>query len=114
MINQVDQVTRAYSEEELLAKLPAYHAVGIRSKTKMTAKVIDACPNVSAGSSMVGEWKADRAISSSSSDASVSEPTKSTSYVQPNVVCPCSTRPSPTRDRSPSWSLERSSRCRDS
>lgn len=114
MINQVDQVTRAYSEEELLAKLPAYHAVGIRSKTKMTAKVIDACPNVSAGFLGVGKRKANFTISLSLSDASVSEPTKSISYVQPNVVCPCSTRLSPTRDRSPSWSLERSSRCRDS
>ena len=37
---------KAFSEEELIAKLPNYHAVGIRSKTKMTAKVIDACSQV--------------------------------------------------------------------
>ncbi|ORX41068.1 hypothetical protein BD324DRAFT_586233 [Kockovaella imperatae] len=43
---EVDHVTKAYSEEELVAKLPAYDAVGIRSKTKITAKVIDACPKL--------------------------------------------------------------------
>lgn len=43
---EVDYQTRAFSEEELLQKLPEYHAVGIRSKTKITAKVIDACPQL--------------------------------------------------------------------
>lgn len=43
---QVDHFTKAFSEEELIQKLPDYHAVGIRSKTKITAKVIDACPQL--------------------------------------------------------------------
>ncbi|KAJ9123397.1 hypothetical protein QFC22_001599 [Naganishia vaughanmartiniae] len=40
---EVDHFTKAFSEAELLEKLPNYQAVGIRSKTKMTAKVIKAC-----------------------------------------------------------------------
>ncbi|CAK9786574.1 putative d-3-phosphoglycerate dehydrogenase 2 [Cutaneotrichosporon oleaginosum] len=40
---EVDHVTKAFSEAELLDKLPGYHAVGIRSKTKITAKVIEKC-----------------------------------------------------------------------
>ncbi|OXH41221.1 phosphoglycerate dehydrogenase [Cryptococcus neoformans] len=43
---EVDHVTKAYTEEELIAKLPNYHAIGIRSKTKITAKVIDANPQL--------------------------------------------------------------------
>lgn len=43
---EVDHFTKAFSEEELLQKLPGYHAVGIRSKTKVTAKVINACPQL--------------------------------------------------------------------
>ena len=45
--HQVDHVTKAFNEDELIDKLPNYHAVGIRSKTRMTARVIDACPQVS-------------------------------------------------------------------
>lgn len=44
---QVDYQTRAFTEDELIQKLPQYQGVGIRSKTKITAKVLDACPNVS-------------------------------------------------------------------
>lgn len=43
---QVDHFTKAFSEAELLEKLPNYSAVGIRSKTKMTAKVIKAASKV--------------------------------------------------------------------
>ncbi|KAF7339517.1 D-3-phosphoglycerate dehydrogenase [Mycena sanguinolenta] len=38
----VDHRTKAMTEEELIATLPEYHAVGIRSKTKITARVIQA------------------------------------------------------------------------
>ncbi|KAJ7932460.1 hypothetical protein B0H13DRAFT_2227634 [Mycena leptocephala] len=38
----VDHHTKAMSEDELVAALPAYHAIGIRSKTKITARVIKA------------------------------------------------------------------------
>jgi D-3-phosphoglycerate dehydrogenase len=40
---EVDHFTKAFSEAELLDKLPGYHAVGIRSKTKITAKVVEKC-----------------------------------------------------------------------
>ncbi|SNX82621.1 probable 3-phosphoglycerate dehydrogenase [Melanopsichium pennsylvanicum] len=39
---QVDFQTRAWSEEELIQNIGQYHAVGIRSKTKLTAKVFRA------------------------------------------------------------------------
>ncbi|KAF7347884.1 D-3-phosphoglycerate dehydrogenase [Mycena venus] len=38
----VDHHTKAMSEDELIATLPEYHAIGIRSKTKITARVIKA------------------------------------------------------------------------
>lgn len=43
----VDHYTKAFSEAELLEKIGSYQAIGIRSKTKMTEKVIKAAPNVS-------------------------------------------------------------------
>jgi D-3-phosphoglycerate dehydrogenase len=43
---KVDHVVKAWSEEELLRGLNKYDAIGIRSKTKITAKVIDANPQV--------------------------------------------------------------------
>ncbi|ORY29619.1 hypothetical protein BCR39DRAFT_531217 [Naematelia encephala] len=43
---EVDHYTKAWSEEELVSKLPNYQAVGIRSKTKITKRVIDACPQL--------------------------------------------------------------------
>ena len=44
---QVEHFAKAWTEEELLAKIGDYHAIGIRSKTKMTAKVIKAATKVS-------------------------------------------------------------------
>ncbi|KAF8445878.1 hypothetical protein L210DRAFT_3610463 [Boletus edulis BED1] len=38
----VDHHTTAFSEAELLEKIPHYHAVGIRSKTRITEKIIKA------------------------------------------------------------------------
>ncbi|KAL4069664.1 hypothetical protein V8B97DRAFT_606068 [Scleroderma yunnanense] len=38
----VDHYTKALSEDELVEKLPHYHAIGIRSKTKITERVIKA------------------------------------------------------------------------
>ncbi|KAI6136588.1 hypothetical protein F5141DRAFT_1075536 [Pisolithus sp. B1] len=38
----VDHYTRALSEDELVEKIPQYHAVGIRSKTRITERVIKA------------------------------------------------------------------------
>lgn len=45
----VEEIKKALAEDELISKLTAgnFQAVGIRSKTKVTAKVIAACPSVS-------------------------------------------------------------------
>ena len=43
---EVDHFTKAFSEDELIARLPEYHVVGIRSKTKITKRVMEACPNL--------------------------------------------------------------------
>jgi D-3-phosphoglycerate dehydrogenase len=42
----VDHYTRAMSEDELVDKIGSYHAVGIRSKTKITQRVIKAATKV--------------------------------------------------------------------
>ncbi|KAG9001085.1 hypothetical protein FRB94_007146 [Tulasnella sp. JGI-2019a] len=39
---QVDFHTKSLSEDELVAKIGDYHAIGIRSKTKITARVLNA------------------------------------------------------------------------
>jgi D-3-phosphoglycerate dehydrogenase / 2-oxoglutarate reductase len=44
---QVDHHTKAWSEEELLQKIGQYHAIGIRSKTRITEKVLKAATRVS-------------------------------------------------------------------
>ena len=43
---QVDHFTKAWSEDELVEKIGQYHAIGIRSKTKITKRVIKAAPKV--------------------------------------------------------------------
>jgi D-3-phosphoglycerate dehydrogenase len=42
----VDHHTKAMSEDELVEKIPQYHAIGIRSKTKITERVIKAASKV--------------------------------------------------------------------
>lgn len=43
----VDLYTNAFSEEELIEKIGQYHAIGIRSKTKITKRVLSAASKVS-------------------------------------------------------------------
>ena len=43
---QVDHYTKSWSEDELVEKIGNYHAIGIRSKTKITARVLQAAPKV--------------------------------------------------------------------
>jgi D-3-phosphoglycerate dehydrogenase / 2-oxoglutarate reductase len=43
---QVDWFPKAWSEGELLEKIGQYHAIGIRSKTKITEKVLKAASKV--------------------------------------------------------------------
>lgn len=44
---QVDYHAKAWSEQDLVQNLASYHAIGIRSKTKITARVLQAAPKVS-------------------------------------------------------------------
>ena len=43
---QVDHFTKSWSEDELVEKIGAYHAIGIRSKTKITKRVLQAASKV--------------------------------------------------------------------
>ena len=43
---QVDHYTKAFSEDELVERIGSYHAVGIRSKTKITQRVLQAASKV--------------------------------------------------------------------
>ncbi|KAK1229661.1 D-3-phosphoglycerate dehydrogenase 2 [Marasmius sp. AFHP31] len=42
----VDHQAKAMSEDELVEKIGTYHAIGIRSKTKITARVLKAAPKL--------------------------------------------------------------------
>jgi D-3-phosphoglycerate dehydrogenase / 2-oxoglutarate reductase len=42
----VDHFKEAFSEDQLVEKLGSYHALGIRSKTKITQRVIQSAPKV--------------------------------------------------------------------
>lgn len=42
----VDHSTKAMSEDELVEKIGQYHAIGIRSKTKITERVIKSATKV--------------------------------------------------------------------
>lgn len=42
----VDHYTKAFSEDELVEKIGSYHAIGIRSKTKITQRVLKAASKV--------------------------------------------------------------------
>lgn len=42
----VDHFTKAMSEDELVEKIGSYHAIGIRSKTKITQRVLKAASKV--------------------------------------------------------------------
>ena len=43
----VDHSTKAMSEDELVEKIHQYHAIGIRSKTRITERVLKAASKVS-------------------------------------------------------------------
>lgn len=74
---QVDFHTRSFSEEELVQKIGNYHAIGIRSKTKITERVLKAAPKVRF-LVLIGCKHVSFHPSSSSSAASASASTKST------------------------------------
>lgn len=43
---QVDHYAKAWSEDELVEKIGSYHAIGIRSKTKITERVLKSATKV--------------------------------------------------------------------
>ena len=43
---QVDHFTKAWSEDELVENIGNYHAIGIRSKTRITERVLKAATKV--------------------------------------------------------------------
>lgn len=45
---EIQYLPHSLSEEQLIEKLPSYDIVGIRSKTHITTKVLDKCPNLMA------------------------------------------------------------------
>lgn len=61
----VDHYTKAFSEEELIEKIGSYHAIGIRSKTKITKRVLAAASKVSIASTLLPCRIADLSLLSS-------------------------------------------------
>ena len=100
---QVDHFTKAWTEDELVEKIGNYHAIGIRSKTKITKRVIKAASKVCTASRHL-ETKLTTTVSSLSSDASASARTKSTSTQPPTLGSPSSTLHSQTHAQSLSLS----------
>jgi len=119
---QVEHHLKAWSEEELLKRIGEFHAIGIRSKTKLTEKVVKAATKVRRLLLLLRNGPADFTArppsppirSCSPSAASASAPTRSTLRRPRRPASPSSTRPSPTRARSPSSSWPRSSASRAS
>lgn len=94
---QVDHFTKAWSEDELLEKIGQYHAIGIRSKTKITKRVLTAANKVSSPLNLrVCASLIPLRHSSLLSDASASAPTKLTSRVHLKLASRSSIRPSRT------------------
>jgi len=50
----VDLVSNAFGEDELIERVKGYQALGIRSKTKVTERVIKSAPQVSRGGWLCG------------------------------------------------------------
>ena len=97
----VDHYTTALSESELLEKIPQYHAIGIRSKTRITEKVIKAATKVCIVHLPVTRFSLLASSSSFlSSVVSASGPTRLTSLLQARLASPYSTLLSPILDLS--------------
>lgn len=96
----VDHYTTAFSEAELLEKIPHYHAVGIRSKTQITEKIIKAATRACIIHSSVSSFSSSFFSSFLSSVASALGPTRSISSPQPRLASLFLTPLSPTLDQS--------------
>jgi D-3-phosphoglycerate dehydrogenase len=100
----IDTEKSALGEDDLIARLNkgGYTAVGIRSKTKVTAKVIDSVKSVSITQHLRCEYFADTYNCSSwLLDASALVQTKSTCSLLPVLVSPSSTLHSQSERRHP-------------
>lgn len=109
----VDHYTKAMSEDELVEKIGSYHAIGIRSKTKITERVIKAASKVGVRlNSDIYLLSLILLVNSyCSSDASALESIKLTCSQHQKLASQCSTRHSPTLVPSLSWSLLKLLRC---
>lgn len=76
---RVDHYTKAWSEDELVEKIGSYHAIGIRSKTKITERVLKAASKVRKAAFIIRNYSSPRLPSSLSLDAFALVLTKSTS-----------------------------------
>jgi hypothetical protein len=106
----VDHYTSAMSEDELIQKIGSYHAIGIRSKTKITSHVIQAAPKVRLLYAFPNVVLMCAFHSYSSSDVSASAQIKSILKLQLLLAFLFSTPPSPTPALWPSSSWPSSSR----
>ena len=105
----VDHYTKAMSEDELVEKIGSYHAIGIRSKTKITERVIKAASKV--GVRLIPTFITFLIAlinSCCSLDASALVSIKWICSQHQRLVSRCLIHPSPTLDPSPSSSLPKS------
>ena len=72
----VDHYAKALSEDELVQKIPNYHGIGIRSKTRITERVIKAATKVCLSHDSDRCQSYHPLVSYLSSAASASVPTK--------------------------------------
>ena len=104
---QVDHFAKAWNENELVEKIGNYHAIGVRSKTKITERVIKAASKASVVVFCLLAVVLIPVTSCSSLGAFASAPTKSTCQQPHGLAFQFSTRLFPTRDPSQSWSWPR-------
>ena len=83
--SQIEFHEKSLPEAELKARIAEAHIVGIRSRSHLTADVLEQARRLIAGA------------------ASASAPTRSTWKRRASRACRYSTRPTPIRAASPSW-----------
>ncbi len=107
---QVDHYTKAWTEDELVAKIGEYHAISIRSKTKITERVLQHAPKVGVHFRLSAIYPFSRSCvlttkslsSFSLLDVFALEQIKWISLLLGGVVYPSLTPPSPTPGPLPS------------
>ncbi|KAF8588451.1 hypothetical protein K439DRAFT_1406167 [Ramaria rubella] len=85
---QVDHFTKAWSEEELVQKIGSYHAIGIRSKTKITKRVLKAATKLLAiGCFCIGTNQVDLLTAASAGIPVFNSPFSNSRSVAELVMC---------------------------